>query len=84
MNEILDIVYYLWIDISSFSRGHLSPPHCPVHLKTVAHSVSVMLWGVFNTVGQRIVSEISITISLQLVITSYAQLRLVLYRLRLL
>jgi len=85
VTEILDVVHYLWIDISSFSRGHLSPPLCPVHLPTVADSVSVMLWGVFNTVGQRIVSEISGTAgSLQLVISSLARLRLVLYRLRLL
>jgi hypothetical protein len=86
VTEILYIVHYLWIDITCFSRGHLRPPLCPVHLKTVADSVvSVMLRGVFNTVGQRIVSEISITTeSLQLVISSHAQLMLILYRLRLL
>jgi len=84
VTELLDIVHYLWIDISFFSRRHLSPPLCPVHLQTVADSVSVMLWSVFNTVGQGTVSEISVTISLQLVISSHAQLRLVLYRPRLL
>jgi len=61
------------------------PPLCSVHLQTVADSVPVMLWGVFITVGQRMVSEISITTeSLQLVISAHALLRLVLYRLQLL